>query len=765
MDHVRAERPTNAVVHAALRPPLPSRRFLAVPCLLALLFLLAQPASAACNCQDTDLDGYPDNGDACTGTFAERTSPWNPDPGTLDLTIRFTWASTRSCGMFANGDYWVEVPTGNLELTSITPPVDTRSNGALIHGYQKNIWSHMAGGTENVAPFQSLDGGPIGRFQAPPPVTDLDPEPGDVVIKVIGRKPEQWLPGDGDTPQNCQNANQCIYYAMLLTVLSSAPSNSHLKFRPPAAGRVDIEEGVSFSFVTDPAQQIRPMYEVTDIDWEDFYPRRSDCPSCGSIYTVEQMRDRFAIPHALEIRESQNSRNTRPVAAFGILGDNAYGGDFSRDEAQYAMLMSLDEFDPDPVARNAAYHAAINHIQAGIDYIHRVRDGNMMITGNGGHAGGMSWTMWHAAAALRHPDLVAFMANPVFRVGQGAARHHVDRGTSGTPYDEDAAFMTKVVNAGWFDHVVNYATGTIDGGAAAAANNPPALYGSSCGNSRSPGSPANECTGDPFTSTGRCANCGNSHLCDSLPRSTAFAGGSNKYCSDPADLIDGGGNAASPGQSDYEKEHLCSLYVLPIAVRLFAGGDEVWAIPESYEYAMRRWRFGLWMLPDGFNMSGGDHGTHEGATKTGSQTRVCNEMSAGDQDNDYIVAFRDAFWDEGPVLFDGDHDGVPDVQDDCTLEPNGPQLGPNDQCDADQDGYGNVCDADFNNDGTVGAPDWPTLSGCWGATEPFANPECAEADMNCDGTVGAPDYPYFTRSFGGPPGPSGLECAGTIPCP
>lgn len=109
---------------------------------------------------------------------------------------------------------------------------------------------------------------------------------------------------------------------------------------------------------------------------------------------------------------------------------------------------------------------------------------------------------------------------------------------------------------------------------------------------------------------------------------------------------------------------------------------------------------------------------------------------------------------------DMDSDGTVDVQDICKLNPTSPS--PN-ACDTDTDGYGNACDADFNDDGTVGVPDFPTFSGAFGTT---GAPCFHEADTNGDGTVGIPDFPTFSGSFGGPPGPSGLSCAGvTNPCP
>ena len=62
---------------------------------------------------------------------------------------------------------------------------------------------------------------------------------------------------------------------------------------------------------------------------------------------------------------------------------------------------------------------------------------------------------------------------------------------------------------------------------------------------------------------------------------------------------------------------------------------------------------------------------------------------------------------------DSDADGVPDALDNCIDEPNGPVLGPNDQVDSDGDGFGNVCDGDFNQDVFVGGPDFDTFLQCF----------------------------------------------------
>jgi hypothetical protein len=98
---------------------------------------------------------------------------------------------------------------------------------------------------------------------------------------------------------------------------------------------------------------------------------------------------------------------------------------------------------------------------------------------------------------------------------------------------------------------------------------------------------------------------------------------------------------------------------------------------------------------------------------------------------------------------DFDFDGVADIADNCSERPNYRQMDP------DLDGYGNSCDADFDQDGDVGQDDLDFFYGC-------SDPVC---DLDEDGFVGSiADFLAFRALFGFPPGPSGLPCAGTVPC-
>ena len=90
---------------------------------------------------------------------------------------------------------------------------------------------------------------------------------------------------------------------------------------------------------------------------------------------------------------------------------------------------------------------------------------------------------------------------------------------------------------------------------------------------------------------------------------------------------------------------------------------------------------------------------------------------------------------------DTDGDGLTDSVDNCLLAPNPTQL------DSDGDGYGNRCDADFNNDCVVNATDLGVLR-----AEFFTNSETT--DLNEDGIVNAGDLGILRTLFFLPPGPA-----------
>ena len=107
---------------------------------------------------------------------------------------------------------------------------------------------------------------------------------------------------------------------------------------------------------------------------------------------------------------------------------------------------------------------------------------------------------------------------------------------------------------------------------------------------------------------------------------------------------------------------------------------------------------------------------------------------------------------------DADGDGIEDISDNCL------QLANPLQADTDQDGYGNHCDGDFDGSGSSDGIDFAShFIPAFGTGVDTQE----GTDMNADGFVDGIDFdPLFLDQFlSGNPGPSGLSCAGTTPCP
>jgi len=104
---------------------------------------------------------------------------------------------------------------------------------------------------------------------------------------------------------------------------------------------------------------------------------------------------------------------------------------------------------------------------------------------------------------------------------------------------------------------------------------------------------------------------------------------------------------------------------------------------------------------------------------------------------------------------DSDGDCVPDLLDNCT------EVADPSQLDSDADGYGNACDADYDNNGAIGASDFILMRAGFGALE--GEPEFDPAlDSGGDGFVGGSDWNHLrTRMASQRLGPSGLACAGS----
>ena len=124
--------------------------------------------------------------------------------------------------------------------------------------------------------------------------------------------------------------------------------------------------------------------------------------------------------------------------------------------------------------------------------------------------------------------------------------------------------------------------------------------------------------------------------------------------------------------------------------------------------------------------------------------------TADDQNFLWADAFTIGIDPAGP---DSDSDGTPDSSDNCINHPHGPTSpddGGNVQRDTDLDGYGNVCDPDFDGDGIVNAADLAIFK------PQFFSSGDLDADLNGDGLVNAADLSVLKTFFFQAPGPSAL---------
>lgn len=96
--------------------------------------------------------------------------------------------------------------------------------------------------------------------------------------------------------------------------------------------------------------------------------------------------------------------------------------------------------------------------------------------------------------------------------------------------------------------------------------------------------------------------------------------------------------------------------------------------------------------------------------------------------------------------FDSDGDGIDDNTDNCTLTANPLQA------DSDGDFFGNMCDADFNNDMAVNVVDLGLMRANFFTDNPLT-------DINADGVTNFIDLGLFKLMFNSVPGPTGADPA------
>ena len=196
------------------------------------------------------------------------------------------------------------------------------------------------------------------------------------------------------------------------------------------------------------------------------------------------------------------------------------------------------------------------------------------------------------------------------------------------------------------------------------------------------------------------------------------------------------------------------------------GGDDVNGVSLTFDAGA------LASLPGGSIVSGVFRPTNSGASDTfaapapggayGTDLGVFNGLAPNGTWRLYVMDDENS--DDGAITGwvltietivatpppDVDSDGVADSADNCTLVANPAQQ------DADNDGYGNLCDGDLDNSGTVTTADFGLLRLVLGQPA-SASATAAAADINGSGTVTTADFGLLRARLGIAPGPSGLH--------
>ena len=184
--------------------------------------------------------------------------------------------------------------------------------------------------------------------------------------------------------------------------------------------------------------------------------------------------------------------------------------------------------------------------------------------------------------------------------------------------------------------------------------------------------------------------------------------------------------------------------------RTIAGLDVGFENAQALEY---RWY--AWSWPSG-----------RGSLVAGGITPVIPDLAAGIHTFELVVTDPTTSKEGSDFVTvhvapeaDADADGVPDFRDNCTHQANPSQL------DTDSDGFGNACDADLDQNGVVDLRDYLLFCDasdlCLPDGDSFALPE---ADFDGDLDVDADDLALLLAMPPVRQGPSGLACAGVVPC-
>jgi len=329
---------------------------------LALFFGLADAAAAACNCRDTDLDGYPDEAGSCTASTPATLSYTSGVNGPVPSeTISVTLADLDSdgsitCGMYANGDFWVvgEGTPKRGRVTATSPAYSSGNNGWMVDPIKNS---------------NGLDS-EIGGFVAPPAF------PQDFAT-AAGPRSFVWSKSatlkDGTPSQlnayGCfsptQDTRSCIQFAPVLTFVDSAPTDSHELFRPEIYGA--------------------PGDKTVDLRIADIAPRVAALPSLAPPAGASGPSLASIAKHgrwpAIGYHSNQQQKDVQQWGARANYGEEycsegpMYGQNLGCTDATVMQRFSLNTFDRSIPAGSDSRKAMVAYVQKSCDALAGVRVG------------------------------------------------------------------------------------------------------------------------------------------------------------------------------------------------------------------------------------------------------------------------------------------------------------------------------------------------------------------------------------------------------
>lgn len=256
-------------------------------------------------------------------------------PSSPGSEIVFNFDRAYSCGIYANGDWWVSA--GNNQPVRIVSILPAAENG--LHGFEINPSSRSS---------QGFDRRIAGYSELLTPILPIKLSGSASIVKAVSA-------ASGDL--RCKS---CLQYAAVLTVTAEPENNSLAMFRPGYFGN----RKSSFS-----VDSVRP----------DKLPRIPiSCCSAAKAMSLNDLAARFKGVQ-LDHLVGWPGRGLHPL-------DNMpdYGAFIARDTAVSALRFLLDDFDMNQAAHRAAL---VNYLQMSIDLLSMAENG-VVWPADGGHGNG-----------------------------------------------------------------------------------------------------------------------------------------------------------------------------------------------------------------------------------------------------------------------------------------------------------------------------------------------------------------------------------------